>query len=225
MDENYNSEKVLKNIILMEHQEFGEKKKWKGIKKKIQKNQELNEEEYQYYCKIAEEYTNALGRKREWQLEKIQTLEERGIGNKERWDELKTKLSNNENLQGVDYEYLLAKIREFEQGVVTTTFDVEGREVIAYLGIVSGQTAIGMMFLKDLVTSLTDTFGGRSGIMERNFRTAKDEAIKQMTEDARRMGANAVVGVNINFNSIEGKGKQMLMVIATGTAIITRAKK
>ena len=82
-----------------------------------------------------------------------------------------------------------------------------------------------MMFLKDLVTSLTDTFGGRSGIMERNFRTAKDEAIKQMTEDARRMGANAVVGVNVNFNSIEGKGKQMLMVIATGTAIITRAKK
>ena len=158
-------------------------------------------------------------------MEKIQTLEGKGIGNKERWDELKRKLSNNENLQGVDYEYLLAKIREFEQGVVTTTFDVEGREIIAYLGIVSGQTAIGMMFLKDLVTSLTDTFGGRSGIMERNFRTAKDEAIKQMTEDARRMGANAVVGVNVNFNSIEGKGKQMLMVIATGTAIITRAKK
>jgi len=48
MDENYNSEKVLKNIILMEHHEFGEKKKWKGIKKKIQKNQELDEDEYQY---------------------------------------------------------------------------------------------------------------------------------------------------------------------------------
>jgi uncharacterized protein YbjQ (UPF0145 family) len=223
--EDYNSEKVLNNIILMENQEFGEKKKWKGIKKKLQKNQELNEDEFLYYGHIAEEYNQALGRKREWQLEKIQTLEESGIGNKEHWDELKTKLSNNENLKGVDYEYLLAKIREFEQGVVTTTHNVEGREVIAYLGIVSGQTAIGMMFLKDFVTSLTDTFGGRSGIMERNFRTAKDEAIKQMTEDARRMGANAVVGVTVNFNSIEGKGKQMLMVIATGTAIITRTKK
>ncbi|QDI89657.1 YbjQ family protein [Candidatus Nitrosopumilus sp. SW] len=209
----------------MEQQEFGEKKKWKGIKKKLQKNQELDEEEYHYYRQIGEEYTRALGKKREWQLEKIQTLEEQGIGHKERWDELREKLTNNENLYGVDYEYLLAKIREFEQGVVTTTLDVEGREIVAYLGIVSGQTAIGLMFLKDWVMGLSDTFGGRSGIMERNFRTAKDEAIKQMTEDARRMGANAVVGVNVAFNSVEGKNKQMLMVIATGTAVITRTRK
>ncbi|WP_221624834.1 YbjQ family protein [Candidatus Nitrosopumilus sp. SW] len=223
--DDYNPENVLHNIVLMEQQEFGEKKKWKGIKKKLQKNQELDEEEYHYYRQIGEEYTRALGKKREWQLEKIQTLEEQGIGHKERWDELREKLTNNENLYGVDYEYLLAKIREFEQGVVTTTLDVEGREIVAYLGIVSGQTAIGLMFLKDWVMGLSDTFGGRSGIMERNFRTAKDEAIKQMTEDARRMGANAVVGVNVAFNSVEGKNKQMLMVIATGTAVITRTRK
>jgi len=209
---------------MMEDQDFGEKKKWKGIKKKLQKDQELNEDEFLYYGQIVEEYNQALGRKREWQLEKIQTLEENGIGNKEHWNELKTKLSTNKNLKGVDYEYFLAKIREFEQGVVTTTFDVHGQDIVAYLGIVSGQTAIGMMFLKDMITSLTDIFGGRSGIMERNFRTAKDEAIKQMTEDAKRMGANAVVGVTVNFNPIEGNGKQMLMVIATGTAIITKGK-
>jgi len=223
--DDYDPENVLRNIILMEDKGFGEKKKWKGIKKKLQKNNELDDEEYLYYRQTGEEYSQALGKKREWQLEKIQTLEEKGIGHKERWGELREKLRNNENLLGVDYEYLLAKIREFEQGVVTTTLDVEGREIVAYLGIVSGQTAIGLMFLKDKIMGLTDMFGGRSGIMERNFRTAKDEAIKQMTQDARRMGGNAVVGVNINFNSIEGKNKQMLMVIATGTAVITRGKK
>ena len=125
--EDYNCEKVLNNIIMMEDQDFGEKKKWKGIKKKLQKDQELNEDEFLYYGQIVEEYNQALGKKREWQLEKIQTLEENGIGNKEHWNELKTKLSTNKNLKGVDYEYFLAKIREFEQGVVTTTFDVMDR--------------------------------------------------------------------------------------------------
>ncbi|QLH11863.1 hypothetical protein DSQ20_05710 [Nitrosarchaeum sp. AC2] len=125
----------------------------------------------------------------------------------------------------MDYEYFLAKLREFEQGVVTTTLNVEGRDIIAYLGIVSGQAVIGLMFLKDMVMGLTDAFGGRSGIMERNFRTAKEDVIKQMTEEARKMGGNAVVGVDIKFNSIEGKNKQMLMVVATGTAVITRAVK
>jgi len=223
--EEYEPQNVLRNIILMEEQKFGEKKKWKGLKKKLQNNNHLDEDEFQYYKQIGKEYTRALERKREWQLEKIETLEFKGIGNKERWIELKQKLKNDENLVGVDNEYLLAKIREFEQGVVTTTFDVEGREIVAYLGIVSGQAVIGLMFLKDMVMGLTDTFGGRSGIMERNFRTAKEEVVKQMTDEANKMGGNAVVGVSIDFNSIEGKNKQMLMVVATGTAVITRARK
>ena len=75
-----------------------------------------------------------------------------------------------------------------------------------------------------MIMGLTDTFGGRSGIMERNFRTAKEDVIKQMTEEAKKMGGNVVVGVDIKFNSIEGKNKQMLMVVATGTAVITRAR-
>jgi len=223
--EDYDPQNILRNIIVMEEQKFGEKKKWKGIKKKLQKNHDLDEDEYQYYRKIGDEYTAALERKRKWQLEKIETLEHQGIGNKERWIELKQKLEKNESLLGVDYEYFLAKIREFEQGVVTTTLDVEGREIVAYLGIVSGQAVIGLMFLKDMVMGWTDTFGGRSGIMERNFRTAKEDVVKQMTDEARKMGGNAVVGVSIDFNSIEGKNKQMLMVVATGTAVITRARK
>ena len=209
----------------MEEQKFGESKKWKNIKKKLQKNEILDDEEYQYYRQIGDQYTKALENKRNWQYDQIMSLQEHGIGNKERWDELKQKLKNEENLLGVDKEYLIAKIREFEQGVVTTTLNVEGRDIVAYLGIVSGQAVIGLMFLKDMVMGLTDTFGGRSGIMERNFRTAKEEVLKQMTDEAKRMGGNAVVGVDIKFNSIEGKNKQMLMVVATGTAVITRARK
>lgn len=223
--EDYNPENVLQNVILMEEQKFGESKKWKNIKKKLQKNEMLNDEEYQYYRQIGDQYTKAIENKRSWQYDQIVTLQKHGIGNKERWDELKQKLKNDENLLGVDKEYLIAKIREFKQGVVTTTLDVEGRDIVAYLGIVSGQAVIGLMFLKDMVMGWTDTFGGRSGIMERNFRTAKEDVIEQMTEEAKRMGGNAVIGVDIKFNSIEGKKKQMLMVVATGTAVITRARK
>lgn len=86
----------------------------------------------------------------------------------------------------------------------------------------SGQAVIGLMFLKDAIMKLSDTFGGRSGILERNFKTAKESAIRQMTDEAKEMGANAVVGVSVTFSPIEGKNKQMLMVIATGTAVITR---
>ena len=209
----------------MEELKFGESKNWKNIKKKLQKNEMLNDDEYRYYQQIGEQYTKALENKRSWQHDQIVSLQERGVGNKERWDELKQKLKKDENLLGVDKEYLIAKIREFEQGVVTTTLDVEGREIVAYLGIVSGQAVIGLMFLKDMVMGLSDKFGGRSGIMERNFRTAKEDVIKQMTEEGKRMGGNAVIGVDIKFNSIEGKNKQMLMVVATGTAVITRARK
>ena len=225
MTNEHDPENVLRNIILMEDKKFGESKKWKGMKKKLQKDQLLDDNEYQYYRQIGDEYTKDLTNKREWQQNQIEKLEYKGIGDKSKWIELKQKLQDGQNLQGVDYEYFLAKLREYEQGVVTTTLDVEGREIVAYLGIVSGQTVIGLNFIKDSIMGLTDTFGGRSGIMERNFRTAKDEAVKQMTEDGKRMGGNAVIGVSVDFNSIEGKNKQMLMVIATGTAVITRARK
>jgi len=174
MTDNYDPENVLRNIILMEDKKFGESKKWKGMKKKLQKNQLLNDDEYQYYHQIGDQYTKALTTKREWQQNQIEELEHKGIGDKTKWIELKQKLEDGQNLQGVDYEYFLAKVREYEQGVVTTTLDVEGREIVAYLGIVSGQTVIGLNFIKDSIMGLTDTFGGRSGIMERNFRTAKD---------------------------------------------------
>ena len=225
MTNTYEFENILRNIILMEDQGFGESKKWKSMKKKLSKNQQLDDDEDNYYRQIGDQYTKALTTKREWQQDQINELEHKGIGDKSRWGEFKQKLQEGENLRGVDYEYFLAKLREYEQGVVTTTFDVEGRDIVAYLGIVSGQTVIGLNFIKDSIIGLTDTFGGRSGIMERNFRTAKDEAVKQMTNDCKKMGGNAVVGVSIDFNSIEGKNKQMLMVIATGTAVITRARK
>jgi len=209
----------------MESQKFGDSKKWKKLKKKLTKNQELDSDEFQYYKMQGAEYTESLAEIREWQIGQMEKLQESAVGDNERWEKLKQKLRKGENLQGVDLEYYHAKFREYEQGVVTTTHDVEGKEIVAYLGIVSGQAVIGLMFLKDAILGLTDVFGGRSGIMERNFKTAKDIALKQMTDEAKTMGANAVVGVDIDFNSIEGKNKQMLMVIASGTAVITRSKQ
>jgi uncharacterized protein YbjQ (UPF0145 family) len=222
--ENYNPETILFNIKVMEEQGFGDKKRWNKIRKRVEKQQPLDDGDFQYYQAQGDEYSHALEKKREWRIEQIEKLQAEGIGDNKHWETLKQKLREGKNLEGVDLEYFYSKMREFEQGVITTTHDVEGREVIAYLGIVSGQAAIGLMFLKDAIIGLTDVFGGRSGIMERNFETAKDLAIKQMSEKARAMGANAVIGVNINFSTVEGKNKQMLMVISTGTAVITRAK-
>ena len=134
-------------------------------------------------------------------------------------------MQSGKNLNVHDLTYFNAKLTEQQQGIVTTTIDIEGQEVVAYLGIVSGQTVVGLHFLKDMVIGFTDFFGGRSGIMERNFQTAQEDAVKQMTENSKKMGGNAVVGVSINFNPIEGGGKQMLMVTATGTSVVTRVKK
>ncbi|HEV2192531.1 MAG TPA: YbjQ family protein [Nitrosopumilaceae archaeon] len=220
----YTPENILYNIDAMEEQEFGDSKIWKKIRKKLENGQPLDVEDYGYYKKTGIEYTNALQNKRQWRLEQIEELQREGIGENDRWEILKQKLKKAERLSSIDLEYYSAKFREYEQGVITTTYDVHGREIVSYLGIVSGQAVIGLMFLKDIVMGLTDTFGGRSGILERNFRTAKDSAIKQMSEEAQQMGANAVVGVSVNFSPIEGKNKEMLMVIATGTAVITRAK-
>lgn len=102
--------------------------------------------------------------------------------------------------------------------ITTTTPTIQGREITQYYGIVTGEAIIGANLFKDIFASITDIIGGRSGAYERTLREAKDIAIAEMQENARRLGANAVVGVDLDYENL-GRDGGMLMVTASGTAV------
>ncbi|NOZ81867.1 MAG: heavy metal-binding domain-containing protein [Candidatus Micrarchaeota archaeon] len=101
--------------------------------------------------------------------------------------------------------------------LVATTPSVEGRRIVRYIGLVSGEAILGANILKDLFAGLRDIVGGRSAAYEKELRKAKEIAISEMVEEARRLGANAVVGVDLDYETIGGS---MLMVSASGTAVV-----
>jgi len=101
---------------------------------------------------------------------------------------------------------------------ITTTPTVEGRRIVAYHGIVSGEAVVGANLFRDLFASIRDIVGGRSGAYEKVLADARKEAIEEMCREALQMGANAVVGVDIDYETVGGKGS-MLMVTASGTAV------
>lgn len=103
--------------------------------------------------------------------------------------------------------------------LVTTTPIIEGKRIIHYYGIVSGETIIGANVFRDFLAGIRDFVGGRSGAYEEVLRQAKDTAIKEMEEQAARLGANAVIGVDLDYETVGGSGS-MLMVTATGTAVV-----
>ena len=103
--------------------------------------------------------------------------------------------------------------------IVTTTPSVEGRKIIDYKGIVFGEVVSGVNFIKDFAAGLSNFFGGRSGSYEEELMEARTSALREMESRAASMGANAVVGVNIDYEVL-GQGN-MLMVTASGTAVIT----
>ena len=102
--------------------------------------------------------------------------------------------------------------------LVTTTPIIEGKRIIRYYGIVSGETIIGANVFRDFLAGIRDFVGGRSGAYEEVLRQAKDTAIREMEEQAARLGANAVIGVDLDYETVGGSGC-MLMVTATGTAV------
>lgn len=102
--------------------------------------------------------------------------------------------------------------------IVTTTPNIEGKTIVNYFGIVSGETIIGANVFRDFFASIRDVIGGRANSYEEVLREAKDTAMKEMIEQAQRMGANAVVGVDLDYETIGGNGS-MLMVTASGTAV------
>ena len=103
--------------------------------------------------------------------------------------------------------------------IVTTTPFIEGHPVREYKGVVTGETIVGANFFKDIKASLTDFFGGRSGTYEKTLREAKDTAMNEMMQRASQMGANVVLGVDLDYETV-GQNGSMLMVTCSGTAAV-----
>lgn len=102
--------------------------------------------------------------------------------------------------------------------LVTTTPTIQGKTITTYYGIVSGETIIGANVFRDFMASIRDFFGGRSGSYEKVLREAKDTALKEMMQQAASLGANAVVGVDLDYETV-GQNGSMLMVTCSGTAV------
>ncbi|MDR1559859.1 MAG: putative heavy metal-binding protein [Clostridiales bacterium] len=105
--------------------------------------------------------------------------------------------------------------------IVTTTPVIEGKRIIEYKGIVFGEVISGVNFIKDFTAGLTNFFGGRSGSYEGELIEARESALREMEQRASKIGANAVVGVDIDYEVL-GQGGNMLMVTASGTAVVTQ---
>ena len=103
--------------------------------------------------------------------------------------------------------------------IVTTTNNIEGKKVAKYLGIVSGEAIIGANIIKDFFAGIRDIVGGRSASYEEGLREAKEIALREMQEQAFRIGANAVLAVDLDYETLGSNGS-MLMVSASGTAVV-----
>lgn len=101
--------------------------------------------------------------------------------------------------------------------LVTTTHSIQDKQ-IEYLGLVTGEAILGANIFKDLFAGIRDIVGGRSAAYEQELRKAKETAVSEMCDEATRMGANAVIGVDLDFETVGSNGG-MLMVAASGTAV------
>ena len=101
--------------------------------------------------------------------------------------------------------------------LLTTTPNIQGREITQYFGIVSGETIIGDNLVKDFFAGIRDIVGGRANSYESVLREAKESALQEMSDQAARMGANAVIGIDHDYETVGANGS-MLMVTAAGTA-------
>ncbi len=105
--------------------------------------------------------------------------------------------------------------------LVVTTPNIEGKRIKRYLGLVSGEAILGANIFKDFFAGIRDIVGGRSAAYEKELRRAKDIAIREMSEQAHALGGNAVIAVDLDYETIgSGAGSNMLMVSASGTAVV-----
>lgn len=105
--------------------------------------------------------------------------------------------------------------------IVTTTPSVEGKRITKYHGVIAGEAILGANLFKDLFAGIRDLVGGRSATYERELQKARDIALTELKERAQELGANAVVGVDLDYEVL-GQGNGMLMVSASGTAVFVQ---
>ena len=102
--------------------------------------------------------------------------------------------------------------------LTTTTPSIEGYEIVEYLGLVTGEAILGANIFKDFFAGIRDIVGGRSAAYEKELRKAKEIAVQEMTEQAAALGGNAVIGVDLDYETV-GQSGGMLLVSASGTAV------
>jgi uncharacterized protein YbjQ (UPF0145 family) len=102
--------------------------------------------------------------------------------------------------------------------LLTTTSLIDGKQIVKYHGLVSGEAILGANIFRDLFAGIRDIVGGRSAGYEKELRRAKDLALQEMSEQAQALGANAIVGIDLDYETV-GQGGSMLMVSANGTAV------
>lgn len=110
------------------------------------------------------------------------------------------------------------KLKDERVMLLTTTNTVEGKRVVHYYGVVSGETIIGANIFRDFFASIRDIVGGRFSSYEQVLREAKATALKELQDEAAALGANAVIGIDLDYETVGGNGS-MLMVTASGTAV------
>jgi uncharacterized protein YbjQ (UPF0145 family) len=103
--------------------------------------------------------------------------------------------------------------------IISTTDSIEGRTIAGYLGVVSGDAVMGTNLFRDLFAGLRDLVGGRSGAYEKELKKAKQLALEEMVEEAEELGADAIIGVDLDYEHLGSDGRSMLMVSANGTAV------
>jgi uncharacterized protein YbjQ (UPF0145 family) len=103
--------------------------------------------------------------------------------------------------------------------LITTTPSIEGRRIVQYCGVVTGEAILGANVFKDIFAGVRDIVGGRSATYEKELQKARDIALQEIQERATELGANAVVGIDLDYEVL-GQGNGMLMVSASGTAVV-----
>lgn len=102
--------------------------------------------------------------------------------------------------------------------ILTTTHTIDGRKITQYMGIVSGEAIVGAHIFKDLFASIRDVVGGRAASYEKTLKDAKEIALREIVQEAQGLGADAVVGLDLDYE-VMGQSGSMLMVSASGTAV------
>ncbi len=102
--------------------------------------------------------------------------------------------------------------------ILTTTPNIEGYKILEYKGLVTGETIIGANFIKDFLAGIRDIVGGRSKSYEKVLQEGKETSVREMMQRAHELGANAIVGIDIDYETV-GQGGSMLMVACSGTAV------